>query len=786
MKKFRLTFITFGIAVLFNLLICMSLNIAPFGENTFIVWDMYWEYSSFFNWIRNVFLGNADWVYSLVGGFGGNTMGLISYFIASPLNLFLLFFNTNTIPWAVLFMTLLRTGLMASTMQFYLYKKRADFFSVLFGCMYALSSYVICYQNNVMWFDALILLPLIVYGLECLIDGKPGTLYAISLGISILSNYYIGFMLCIFSVIYFTGYFFLQKRTWQDAKKSFIKFALHSGIAGGLSAVMTLPTIYNLGLSSNKHMMELSDLIDLSPMFSYVEFLQYFMTGSFNENQGILGSFPLIYCGIFPLFLVILFFVSKKFDTRTKIVEGLLLAVMLFCMNTKGIYLIWHGCYSPVGSPWRYSFLWTFLFLTIAYYGLDSLKCSQRKSLLISSAITLGYFAFMFFLLGYSEVIVYNILIVVFTFGLYYCHTHLKNKYIITISITLAFLICGLELNYNAVKIHSLQFSGMYEQKTTYENQVSTVTNLLTYISEREPSDSIYRTETVNGARRTSNDGYLYNINTLNMYSSSEKQMNWDLFYPLGFGYISWCAEYDNSTTTLSRSIANIKYFIDSEVPANESFYEKIATKDGYTLYANPSALPFGFLVNNSALTIQSVYNDNLFHYQNALHHALIGSSGIDIYTPADLPVYSEEYASRTDRIFQQPDGSFVNGENVYIENTELLQQDLANCSNYTLSLSASKDSKVKGSFFNPTDENAFVCFTIPYEEAWTIKVDGQSCKPSKGMGGFLLVPIAPGEHVIELNYHVPYMALGSCVTVTCLIFMIFLRKYYLKNSNLA
>ena len=782
MKKYRLTFLTFGIAVLFNLLICMSLKISPFGENTLIVWDMYWEYSSFFNWIRNVLAGNADWIYSLIGGFGGNTMGLISYFIASPLNVFLLLFDINATPWAVLFMTLLRTGLMASTMQFYLYSKRKDLFSILFGCMYALSSYVICYQNNVMWFDALILLPLIIYGLECLIDGKPGTLYAITLGIAIFSNYYIGYMLCIFSVIYFVGYFFLKNKSLKDVKKIIIKFTLHSALAGGLSAIMILPTIYNLGLSSNKHMADLSSLIDLRPVFSYIEFLQYFMAGSFNENQGILGSFPLIYCGIFPLFLVVLFFVSKKIDKRTKIVNGLLLAVMLFCMNTQGMYLIWHGCYSPVGSPWRYSFLWNFLFLTIAYYGLTSIERSQHKSLLISLGIILAYFICMFFLQGFSEVLVYNVLIIGLMFVLYYCHRNTENKYLLVLSAVFAFIICGLELNYNAVKIHNLQFSGMYESADTFKNQVGTMTELLSHISERETSNSLYRTETLNDAKRTYNDGYLYSINTLNMYSSSEKQMNWNLFYPLGLGYITWCAEYDNSATMLSRSIAGIKYFIDSKPQINKELYEKIATHNGYTLYANPSALPLGFLVNESALDIQCVYTENLFLYQNDLYHALIGSSPEDVYTPAPLTA-SEEYSSRDDRIFQQADGSFVNGKNVYVENYELLKQGLTSCSQYTLSLTADKDSEIKGTFLNPTDKNAFVCFTIPYEEAWNIKVDGQSCAPSMGMGGFLLVPITPGEHIIELTYHVPYMALGCCITVVCFIFLIFLRKYYLKEN---
>ena len=160
-----------------------------------------------------------------------------------------------------------------------------------------------------------------------------------------------------------------------------------------------------------------------------------------------------------------------------------------------------------------------------------------------------------------------------------------------------------------------------------------------------------------------------------------------------------------------------------------------------------------------------------------------MGSSPEDVYTLTDLPVL-EENSSLYERIVQQADKSFTDSHNVYVENYDLLKQTLDTCSKYTLSLTADKDSEIAGTFLNPTTETAYVCFTIPYEEAWSIKVDGQSCAPSKGMGGFLLVPVTPGEHVIELTYHVPYMALGCCITIACFIFLIFLRKYYLKHNN--
>lgn len=54
-----------------------------------------------------------------------------------------------------------------------------------------------------MWLDSVVLLPLIVLGLERLVKEHKGLLYTITLGLAILSNYYIAIMICLSMVIYF-------------------------------------------------------------------------------------------------------------------------------------------------------------------------------------------------------------------------------------------------------------------------------------------------------------------------------------------------------------------------------------------------------------------------------------------------------------------------------------------------------------------------------------------------------------------------------------------------------
>lgn len=55
-----------------------------------------------------------------------------------------------------------------------------------------------------MWLDSVVLLPLIVLGLERLVKEHKGLLYTITLGLAILSNYYIAIMICLSMVIYFS------------------------------------------------------------------------------------------------------------------------------------------------------------------------------------------------------------------------------------------------------------------------------------------------------------------------------------------------------------------------------------------------------------------------------------------------------------------------------------------------------------------------------------------------------------------------------------------------------
>ena len=780
------TIITFGIAGLLTLAVYAYIGIEPFGSNTLMIWDMQWQYSSFLSWFHEVLVGNADWKYSFVGGLGDNTMGLISYYLSSPLNLILFFFNNENMTWGVLILVLLKSGCMAASMQWYLWKKRKDFYSILFGCMYALSSYVICYQPNIMWMDALILLPIIVYGIEELINNVRGKIYGITLGLAIFSNYYMGYMLCIFSVIYFLVYLFIYRNKKLSVKiciQKMFTFAIYSILAGGITAVLILPTIYNLRHSGNKHMLNIRNLISVERMYDIRGSLLYLLAGTFDFKQGIVGEYPLIYCGIFSAVLIILLFVARGISRREKVFYGALLTVMSICCLLKGPYLIFHGCYEPFGSPWRYSFLLCFVILVAAYRGLAELKRDNLKGIWITSIVFVLYLIWMY--LGYGQIkkIVCNFMIVFALSGLYLYKRNNTIKVVGIITSMIAVVVCGAELIYNSVVVHQVQYTGRYESASDYSERNEKMSNLIAQIEQREADTSIYRVETNNKAERNQNDGYLFNLNTLEMYSSTEKRETWDIFGNMGWDIPGIFVLYDDNATNFSRNLVGLKYVFDSE--NREDIYDIIDQTEEIILYENKNAMPLGFLVDDSALRIVSPKENDFFQFQNELFKSLVGAPDKDIYSLTNKDV-KQEYVEIKDRIVEHSKGEYTDGKAVYEENIELLNVVLNRCAEYTLLVERKSDGKIEAKFNNPEKKEVYACFTMPYESGWKAKVDGESVNTISGMGGFLLVPISTGEHAVELEYHIPYLNMGILLSFVSIILFIVVenKRLYIPKKK--
>ncbi|MGM9684067.1 MAG: YfhO family protein, partial [Eubacteriales bacterium] len=382
----------FIIPTIIMLLVYICMELHPFGDGSVLVLDLNAQYVYFFEALRNFVRGDAELLYSFSRALGGEFMGIYAYYLASPLSYIVALFPTERMLEAMLVLILTKTGLCGFTFGFYLHRhsEHPNKLAVIaFSSMYALSAYAVVYQSNVMWTDALIWLPIICYSIEQLIKFRRYKLFVISLSVAVMSNFYIGYMLCIFVAVYFFYYFI----AYNDGRnnplgekshflRSLLRIGVFSAIAVAISAVIIMTAYYSLTFGKTTF----SDPNwAFSENFKPIDFLTKFLPGSYDTVRP--EGLPFVYCGTLALILLPVYFMAKNIPSREKIASIVLIMFFVISFMASPLDLIWHGFQRPNWLNYRYSFMLVFILLVLAYKGFGNLRHIGEKFLLGVSAI---------------------------------------------------------------------------------------------------------------------------------------------------------------------------------------------------------------------------------------------------------------------------------------------------------------------------------------------------------------------------------------------------------------
>ncbi|MDR1061985.1 MAG: YfhO family protein, partial [Clostridiales bacterium] len=359
-------------------LLCVAfavIGIYPFGpgaSNTVIIIDNYHQYTPFLMEFGEMLRSGGSMFYSWNAGLGSNFLARFAYYLSSPLNVFSAFFGGGSFAEFVLALVLVRAG--AAGLAFFAYL-RAKFGSpglktAAFAMMYAMCAFFLAYYWNVMWFDCVAVFPLVALGLERLADRGRGLLYCLALAFTIVSNYFIAIMVCIYAALHYAAYYLGRDRGRPAAPRALAaagRFALYSALAGGLSAAVTLPAFYGLLRSSAA-----GAAFPKNPRI-YADMADVIANHLMMIKPSIMVGLPNIYCGVAALLLVPLYFANGRVAFREKLCSGLLLAFFLVSFNENQLDFLWHGTHFPNSLLFRFAFLYVFLALTLAYRALISL-----------------------------------------------------------------------------------------------------------------------------------------------------------------------------------------------------------------------------------------------------------------------------------------------------------------------------------------------------------------------------------------------------------------------------
>ncbi|QAA21564.1 YfhO family protein [Sporolactobacillus terrae] len=638
--------LSFLIPVFFLNLIFLISGIFPFGASSLLQGDLNFQYISYLSYFRDSILSGQfnNFLYSFSMSLGNTMVGLDAYYLLNPLFVILLFFKSSTLPVAIYFITNLSIGIIGTIMFFYCKHSRRvqlnDYFSLIFSLSYALSSYTIIYMSNIMWLPGVALLPLIAYGIEVLINDGKGKIYFFSLAFAILFNFYIGYMLCIFSFLFFVyNWMILNPINLSQLKKTFPiigKYIYLSISTVLINMIVLLPTIQATALAKSSQTPTDFAFHSLVNPFLVIRSLLLI-----NNTQ---IGLPNIYCGLIIAVLVLHYFLNSEIKLRDKSISFSFITIIYLGLQFQTFSVIWHVFKSPLGFPHRFSFIMSF---TLIYFAMISIKNTKKIKESIGHSIKLFTILSITNLISILSLYYANIQtstkallssMIIIAFYLILINVVIRNKGLLRrVAFLFMVVILGTELFITGQRSYTAADRNFNQYE--YSTYVSKNQEIIESIHQNDLS--FYRLEK-NYLRDSAafNDSLLLNYHGISHYSSSL-----DINTRIGLQYLGYTSfdsiwpswiNYNNGGTIASDTLLGVKYFLSNTNNNNGSiayFNDSTFVNDGIKVFTNPFFLGIGITASDQLLHLPPQSN-NLFTNQNKIWDAFIGRNNTPIFQP--------------------------------------------------------------------------------------------------------------------------------------------------------
>lgn len=818
-------------------LVCVSIiytvnKIAPFGNNSMLDVDFYHQYGPLLNELYDRVKDGGSILYSF------NTAGGLPFYrnflnyLSSPFNIILFLFKKENIVMAFSIIIGLKAVFASVSMSYYLKKtfKKDGLLTCLFGVLYAFSGYFCAYYWNIMWLDGMVFLPLIMLGINKIIDEDNPIFYIVFLAIMLFANYFISYMICIFSVIYFVGLFIYRGNfKIKNILKKILMFSLSSVLAAGLVSFMLIPLAHSLS--------SISATGDTFPAetssFSISNYIFNHFTG---VNRTVFASdtlpLPNVYPGMLTLVLILLIFMNKKINLKFKIMSLLILTIFFFSFNISSLDFIWHAFHVPNDLPYRYSFIYVFVLISLGYYSILRIKDVNIFIISISFAII-----FVLVLLANKldfenindtkTIICLALLIIYYLIIVLYKMNEKKTFTYVLFSVVVMFeVIYGICINWDI----NHDIKNFMSDKKPYETLINKI---------RKHDNDFYRLE--KNDYLTLNDGAWYGYNGISTFTSMAYENVAKTQRKLGLaGNNINSYYYKEYQTPVYNTIFNVKYLLGDYI--KNEYYVPIYSNSSYNATGYNYASSISFAVNKDleklnlesyapfknqsdfvelSTNVNNVFErvklidvkdgkltgikkgENLegnYFYQtindskriiidvdNLKHDNLYFYIGGDNIT--GFQVEDKYYSLTSDEYYVFDAGKFekdsvsltikmkedIDSGSIYLYaytlNKDAFQNFYKKIKSESLVVTKYSDTLIEGNIHVSDDKVLFT--SIAYDDGWSIYIDGKKVKTKKIMDTFLSCDIKKGKHEIKLVYYPKLMKEGLITSLISLILLI-------------
>ncbi len=637
------------------MLVLFCFDVIPFGDFTILRMDLYHQYGPLFAELYDRVTGLKSLLYSWQTGLGSPFLGNFFNYLSSPTAVIMLLLGHENMPEAIAGMIITKATFASGAFCYYLKKSqyKHDFTTAAFGILYAMCGYFVAYYWNVMWIDAMVFFPFMILGIEYIVRGKKPWVYIAALSLTLLTSYYMGYMACIFAVLYFVVYYFSTydfgsfdestpytlsgsgEKKYRFADKvlhsqflrSGLKFGFASISAGCLVAVSLVPIYFVL-----KNCSATSGVMpeEWKTYFTIYDFLSNHIA-SVDPTIRSSGEevLPNVYCGMATLLLVPMYLYVKFIPLKEKIAYFGLLVALYFSFNLNKLNYIWHGFHFPNDLPYRFSFMYSFILLVIAYRAFTHLKEFKGKEILsIGLAVVAAIVIFEKF--GAKNVQDISVTISI-AFIATYCLVFVvfKNNNYQRTAVSLLLLCCVV----GEIACANTDRYSFGQQKSDYTSDYDEFVELKDNLDKRYGSDT-YRMElTYNRARM---DPAWFGYNGISTFTSMAYEKLANLQSNLGMygNYINSYTYY--LQTPVYNMMHSLEYIVDndSEVSVSSDYYTKLMSSGKFTAYENKYNLPIAFTVDRE-LSEWFTESANPFSVQSDFVELSTGVS--DVFTRMDI-----------------------------------------------------------------------------------------------------------------------------------------------------
>ena len=626
MTKKRYYTLSILIPAVMILAIFLLFTITPFGNRTWLTIDLGQQYVDFFSYYQDTLLHHPEqFFYSFSKSIGGEMVSLWAYYLLSPFNLLFLLIPRSSIAMGVTLLIFLK--LFSCTVSFAVLLdvkfKQRNWTTLLFALSYGFMSYLSANQFNVMWLDALIGLPLIILGVDALLQRKNPLYYVLPLTLTILSNYYTGYMICLFLGLYFPYAYLMANDSfsWKSFIKQFGRFIFYSVLSVGLIMVILLPTFYSLlGSKGTATTIAWSLKSEYNPLLMASKLF----IGSFDFHEMQKG-YPNIFVGSLALFSFLCYFKEKRISLFQRLYALFITVIILISFNIEMFDKLWHAGQFPNWYSYRFSFLFSFWIVFLGYqWALKKKTIGVRETFVYFILVLAAGIGFILFpqdyLQGWQIALGFGL-----SMGILYSLILIGRGKRMHQNFLISFVVIELLLN----SIITLSRLG-YEMNSEFSAYQSSLENWSTVL--RPAENEFYRSEKT--MLRSKNDSLQVPTYGVSHFSSTFEKETEKFFDAIGVRQGTAYVNYSNGTLLTDALLGIKNTFIETtDATYNERWERKdledlptIANFDEGHIVTNPNALSIAYPMK-AILKSMKVPTNHPITMQNQLANALSGTT---------------------------------------------------------------------------------------------------------------------------------------------------------------